>query len=315
MGLSKNYQKRLILVVVSITLLLLPCFIRSQHWLHVLILAVLESIVVMGLIAQYKVKLVTFCSATFWGIGAYISGLLSTRCHFDFWLCLPLSAIGTAVIALILGLVVLRAGWVTFLMLSIVIAEVFVEAIGHLPPLGGWDGITGVPYPAIGSFVFLSKTSYYYLTIGLFAVCVLIFYAFYRSPIGTAWLAIGQSSDLAASIGVNLFRYRMAAYVAAGFTSGLSGSLYAHYSSYLVPNTFDILRSLYMSISGVIGGMNFVVVGPVVGSFVMKGLPELLRITDKYEPIFVGVMIILCALFFRKGVVGMFSERMMRALR
>lgn len=308
-----NYRMWIILFV-ALMLISLPFIIKSQHWMHLIILVGLESILVVGFVVQYKVRLLTFCAATFWGIGAYMSGILSKRWDIDFWLCLPLSGIGTALIAFIIGILVVRAGWVTFLMISVVIAEIFVEALGHIQIFGGWDGIIGIRRPAIGSFVFLNKISYYYLTLGLVGICLLIFYAFYRSPIGIAWTAIGQSEELAASVGVNLFRYRMTAYVAAAFTAGLSGSLYAHYAGYLVPDTFNIVRSIYISISAVIGGLQFVIAGPIVGTFITKALPELFRITDKYEAIFVGTVIILCVFFFRKGLLGILAKRITRGL-
>jgi branched-chain amino acid transport system permease protein len=272
--------------------------------MHLIILAGLESVVVMGFVAQRNVRLITFSGATFWGIGAYISGFLAKNWGVNFWLCFLVSGMGTAAIAFILGMVIVKADWISFLMISIVIAEVFVELLGYITPLGGWDGITGIPKAAIGSFVFSSKTSYYYLTLALIGVSILIFYALYKSPIGKAWTAIGQSIDLAASVGINIFRYRMAAYVASGFTAGLSGSLYAHYMSYLVPSTFDITRSLQLAISAVVGGLRSFIAGPIIGTVIMEIFPELLRITDKYEPIFVGFLIILCTLFFRKGVLG-----------
>lgn len=303
-----NYGNRIIVIIVGLILLFLPFIIRSQHWIYVINLAGLESVVVIGFVLQYRVRLISFCAATFWGIGAYISGLLSTAYDVNFWFCLVFSGLGAALVAFVLGALVIRAGWVTFLMISIVIAEVFVEALGHIQGLGGWDGISKIPRPAIGSFVFVTHTSYYYLILALIIICVVIFYAFYKSPIGKAWVAIGQSSELAASVGVNVFRYRLAAYVVACFTAGLSGSLYAHYSTYIVPSTFQLVRSLYMSISAVIGGLNFVVAGPIVGAVVMKALPELFRIADKYEPILVGAMIILSARFFRKGILGLLSK-------
>lgn len=308
-----NCQKRLILMGVLLILIFLPFIIGSQHLMHILILAGLESIVVMGFVAQYNVRLLTFCAATFWGLGAYISGFLSTRFNIDFWFCLPLAGIITGFFAFIIGLLVIRAGWVTFLMISIVIAEVFVEALGHIKLLGSWDGITGIPRPAIGSYVFLGKASYYYLTLGLLTVCVLIFMGFYKSATGKAWTAIGQSSDLAESVGINIFKYRMIAYVTAGFTTGLSGSLYAHYFCYLVPQTFGVVRSLYISINAIVGGLKFVISGPIIGSIIIKAIPELFRITDKYQPIFEGLIIILCALFFRKGIIGVLSKYITRS--
>jgi len=311
--LAFSHQKRLILIAILLLFIFLPFIITSQHLMHIFILAGLECIVVMGFIVQYRVRLLTFCAATFWGVGAYASGFLSTKFGINFWFCLPLSGIIAALFALIIGLLVVRAGWVTFLMISVVIAEVFVEVVGHINLLGGWDGMGRIPRPAIGSYIFLSKISYYYLTLVLTIVCVSIFVGFYKSAIGKAWTAIGQSSDLAESVGINIFKYRMIAYVAAGFTRGLSGSLYAHYFGYIVATTFDILRSLYISINAVVGGLGFVISGPIIGSIVIRAIPEWLRIADKYQPIFEGFVIILCALFFRKGVMGVLSRYFARS--
>jgi branched-chain amino acid transport system permease protein len=305
-----NHQKGLLLIGIFLVLIFLPFIIPSQHLMHIFILAGLECIAVMGFIVQYNVRLLTFCTATFLGLGAYVSGFLSTKLGVNFWFCLPLAGVITGFLAFIVGLLVIRAGWVTFLMTSVVIAEIFVEAIGHIDLLGGWEGISRIPRPAIGSYVLLSKTSYYYLTLALVTVCVFIFMGLYKSAIGKAWTAIGQSSDLAESVGINISKYRMIAYVTAGFTSGLSGSLYAHYFGYIVPPTFDIVRSLYISIDAVVGGLGFVISGPIIGSIIMRAIPEFFRIADKYQPVFEGSLIILCALFFRKGIIGVLSRLM-----
>lgn len=310
-----RYLKWVIIVVTGSVLIALPFIVQNQYWMHLAILVGLESVVTMGFVAQHKVRLLSFCVATFWGIGAYMSGVLAKSWGLSVWLCLPLSGIGTAMIAFILGIVVVKASWVTFLTISIVIAEVFVEVIGHITFLGGWDGLSSIPRPAIGSFVFLSKASYYYLTLVLLGVCIVIYYGFYKSPIGRAWTAIGQSSDLAASVGINIFRFRMAAYVVSGFTAGLSGSLYAHYMSCSVPGSFDILRTIYFSIGAVLGGLHFPIAGPIVGTAIMKVFPEVFRVTDKYEPIFVGSMIILCALFLRRGILGLLPKSCTRNLK
>lgn len=298
-----DYARYGVLAGVGLLLLSLP-YLVPTYFAHLLILAGLESIVVMGFVVQLRVGLLSFAIATMWGIGAYISALASTTLGIDFWLCLPLSAMGTALIAFIIGLIIIRAGGVTFLMITIVMAEIFVEAVGHLSVLGGWQGIWGIHPPTIGSFVFVSKVSYYYLTLGLVMLCALIFYALYRSPIGAAWTAIGRSSDLAASVGINLFRYRLAAYVIAAFTVGLSGSVYAHYMCFLVPQSFDIVRSIYLLIYGLVGGIGFTIAGPIIGSVTMNLITEVLRVGDKYQPIFLGGVIVLVALLFRNGILG-----------
>jgi branched-chain amino acid transport system permease protein len=311
--LSANYRKRLILIGIFLVVIFLPLIVTSQHMMHILILAGLESIVVMGFIAQYNVRLLSFCTSSYWGLGAYASAVLATYFKIDFWFSLLLAGLVTGFFAFIIGLLVIRAGWGTFLMISLVIGEVFVEVVGNTNLLGGWSGFSGIPPPAIGSYVFLSKVPYYYLTIVLIMVCILIFIGFYKSAVGKAWTAIGQSSDLAESVGINIFKYRMITYVTAAFTAGMSGSLYAHYYCFLVPQTFGTFRSLYVTISGVVGGLQFVISGPIIGSIIIKTVPEWFRITDKFEPIFEGVLMILCCLFFRKGIMGTLSKYITRS--
>lgn len=311
--LSLNYQKRLVLIGIFLIVILLPFLTSNQHMMHIVILAGLESIVVMGFIAQYNVRLLSFCTISYWGLGAYISALLSTFFEISFWFCLPLSGAITGFIAFIIGLLVIRAGWGTFLMISLVIGEVFVELVGNINLLGGWSGFGNIPPPVIGSYVFIGKVPYYYLTLALVAFAVFILVGFYKSAVGKAWTAIGQSSDLAESVGIDIFKYRMIAYVTAAFITGMSGSVYAHYFGFLVPQTFGMLRSLYITISAVVGGLGFVISGPIIGSIVVKMIPELFRITDKYEPIFEGALMILCCLFFRKGIMATLSKYVTRS--
>jgi branched-chain amino acid transport system permease protein len=84
--------------------------------------------------------------------------------------------------------------------------------------------------------------------------------------------------------------------------------LYAHYFGYIVPTTFSIVRSVYIPINAVVGGLNFVISGPIIGSIIIRAIPELVRIADKYQTIFEGFLIILCVLFFRQGVIGMLAR-------
>lgn len=313
MNLSKS-KKQIVILLLCLLLLFLPYTIRSQHLIHILIFAGIESIVVIGFVAQYHVRLLSFCTSTFMGIGAYISGVLSTMFGLEFWFCLPLAGIATGLFGFVLGQLIIRTGWVTFLMLSIVIAQVFEELVGHIQLLGGWDGMVGIIPPSFGSIVLGTKICFYYLTLGLVLFCALVFLAFYTSAIGKAWKAMGQSTDLAASIGINLFKYRMIVYVTSCFTAGLSGSLYAHYSGYIVPQTFGLVRSLFIPINAAVGGVNFLISGPITGAAVLKMVPELLRITDRYEQIFEGAVILLCALFFPTGIMGILRGKVKRGL-
>jgi branched-chain amino acid transport system permease protein len=134
---------------------------------------------------------------------------------------------------------------------------------------------------------------------------VLILTAFYSSSAGRAWRAIGLSAYLAESLGINLFNYRLLAFIIASTIAGLMGSFFAHYYGALVPGSFGPFKTINVHVYAILGGLNFPILGPVVGSFIMTFVPEFLRITEGVEPIFTGILMILLILFLPNGLLGL----------
>ena len=109
---------------------------------------------------------------------------------------------------------------------------------------------------------------------------------------------------LSESLGINVFRCRLAAFVIANFFSGLAGSFYAHYQGFLVPEAFDFWKSIYVQIYSIFGGVSYLIWGPIVGSATAVIIPEFLRITGLLEAIFYGILILVIVLFLPAGIVG-----------
>ena len=86
--------------------------------------------------------------------------------------------------------------------------------------------------------------------------------------------------------------------------AGLTGSFYAHYYETIEPETFIIFKSLYIQIYGILGGLNFYILGPTIGASIMTFAPEFLRITQEYEPIYTGSMLILLAIILPGGILS-----------
>jgi len=302
-----------VLSIVALFLIVIPLVVNSPYFLHLFIIIGIYSIVVMGVILQFRLRLWVLGSATYWGIGAYCSALLAKNLSLPFWFCLPLAAIVTGIFGLCLGIVLVRIGGVGFLLLTMVVNGIFVEVMGHTALVGGWDGIADIPRPSVyipfhGSIDFVSKPPYYYLLLFLILLIIVAFYALYRSRIGRNWVAIGSSAPLAAMIGVNLFRYRLLAFVISAFIAGMAGSFYAHYQGFLVPGMFDLHKSFDFMLYGVVGGLGFPIGGPITGSFISVVVPELLRISEMFERILFGAILILIILFLREGILGLFSK-------
>jgi len=142
----------------------------------------------------------------------------------------------------------------------------------------------------------------------------LVFSAFYAAWTGRAWRAIGLSPRLAESLGVNLFRYRLIAFVIASAAAGLMGSFFAHYYGSIVPGTFGPMRTIYVHVYAILGGIGFATLGPVIGSLIMTFVPEILRISKEVEPIFTGLVIILLAMFLPDGLLGLLKQWQNRPL-
>lgn len=258
----------------------------------------------MGFSMLWKNRLISCGQAGLFAIGAYTSALLVTRAGFSFWLAMPVGGLVSALFALMIFSAALRAGPLVFFGMSLVSSFIVMEVLGTVEYFGGWEGLMGIPRPRVGGFVFQSKRSCYYLVLGLVLLNVLVFWALYKSRIGRAWTAIGSSVRLAEAQGIDVYRYRLAASLIASFFAGVIGAFYAHYQNLLVPNTFSFLLSIYVQMFALIGGLGFFIAGPIVGACIMVFLPEFLRVTVHFQPIFYSILIILIVIFLPGGILS-----------
>jgi branched-chain amino acid transport system permease protein len=292
----------------------MPLIVRNPYFIHLLIMAALNGVLAMTFVFLLRTGLISIAIAAFWGIGAYASAVLAVRLHVPFWAALPLSTIITGVTAFVVGYVLVRRAGFSFVIQTLVFSFVIVLVFGNLELFGKYAGIFNIPHPEsipvpfVGSIEFVSKTSYYYLMLFLVLIVTLAFRAFYAAWSGRACRAIDLSPRLAESLGVNLFRYRLLAFVVASSAAGLMGSFFAHYYGSLAPSTFDAVKTINIQVYAILGGIGSAILGPLVGSFLMTIVPEVLRVTKEVEPIFTGLLVILLAMFLPGGLLGLFQS-------
>lgn len=290
--------------------LLIPFFITSSYQLHLIIMLFINVVLAMSFSMLISTGLITIGAASFWAIGAYTSAILVLNYDLSFWIALPLATLVTGLVALALGAVIVRTPGVAFVVQTMVVNMIVVQALGQIEYLGGWGGMLGIPAPdPIGTLRFSSKVNSYYLALFLLLIIVLAFAALYSSRIGRAWSAIRLNPRLAQSLGINLFRYRLIAFVISAMASGVVGSFYAHYFGTIEPGTFSVFKSIYVQIYGILGGLNFFIMGPIVGAFIMTLLPEFLRISKEIEPILTGAILVLLVIFLPGGILS-FPEKL-----
>jgi branched-chain amino acid transport system permease protein len=275
----------------------------------------MNAVLAMTFIMMLRTGLISLGIAAFWGIGAYASAALVLKAELSFWFALPAAPIITGMIAWAIGYLVVRNPGFGFLILTSIIGMLIGLVFGNIRWLGGFTGIEYIPppdpihIPFLEPILFISKIPYYFLMLVLFLLVFISFRALYTSSTGKAWMAIGLNPHLAESIGVNVFRYRLIAFVIASAAAGLEGSLYAHYIGSINPNAFNIFKTINIHIYAILGGTGFAFLGPIIGTFIMTFVPESLRIAKEIEPILTGALLILLIIFLPGGILSLFDLR------
>jgi branched-chain amino acid transport system permease protein len=288
-----------------VALILLPLIIESDYVKHLLIMSLIGTILAMTFSMLFSSGLITLGAAAFYAVGAYSSTILVINAGLSFWLSLPLTILIAAALSLGVGAVFVRHAGVAFVIISLLFAQVVVIAAGQAEFLGGWGGIMGIPRPdALGPLEFTSKAAYYYLALALVLLVALVFNALYSSRIGRAWRAIKLSPNLAGTLGINTYRYRLLAFVAGSTAAALAGAFYAHYAQTITPGAFGGWLSIYIQLYAVLGGLEFYILGPAIGAVVMTFIPEYLRVVKEAEPIITGLLLLVIILFFPGGILG-----------
>jgi len=292
--------------VLFLILALLPTVVKSPYYMHLVIMTCDNIMLGLSFSLLYSTGLLTMAAGAFWGIGAYTSALLVMKAGLSFWIALPLSGMCSVLIALGTGAVITRIPGIAFLIQTMVISLIIPEVVGYSEFLGGWGGLLGIPGPSpVGPLRFVGKAPYYYLVVVLLMLNVLAFAALYSSRVGRAWRSIRVNAQLAETLGINLYRFRLLAFVISSAAAGLAGSFYAHYFQALEPGMFTAFKSINVQIFAILGGLNYYVVGPAVGAAIMTFVPELLRVGKEIEPVITGVVLILLVIFLPGGVLSL----------
>lgn len=278
-------------------LTIFPNFMQSPYALHIMILFFLSTImgaswnIIGGYTGQYSVG-----HAAYFGAGAYTTMILMQYKQIPPWYGM-LAGIGVAVIvSLIIGAICFRLRGPYFVLASIAVAEILRLSAMNLKDItNGAEGIlaTDIPPLKIGETVitdFLSKVPFYYTSLVVALLTILVTWLVQNSKLGYYFQAIREDQDAAHSLGINLtFHKSVALALSAAFTS-LAGSFYAIYIGFIDPPTVLSLDiSVQIVLICIIGGIG-TIWGPVIGSLVLVPLSEALRSN------------LIAQLFFKAGI-------------
>jgi len=311
-----DYKSKGFGVVVLIVLLFLAPLFSSQFQLHVMITICINVMMAISMWLLSTTGLISFGQAGFMFIGAMTSTLLVKNLGWLFWPCIPLAGIVPALICIPIGRLCIRVKGVYFFIVTLAFGFVVNGVFAYFRnPFGGWYGILHIPPPEPHHlFTPLNKTPFYYLAIVLTFITCWAVYRISCSRMGMTLWSIKESDILAESIGVNVTKYKLQAFVVSAFFAGIAGTYYAHYFSYIGPLVFTFNMSFNTLIYIIVGGpLSFS--GPIVGAAVLTLIPEFFRATGAYQMLIFGVVLVLSMLFMPQGIVGLVEKKVFPLLR
>jgi branched-chain amino acid transport system permease protein len=247
--------------------------------------------------------------AAFMGVGGYACVLAVTKLGVPPALALVVGMATSALLALIIGPVVLRLTGKYFVLVTFLLGEiirmVFVEWISLT---GGSNGISGVPplHPAIAT-----PANTYYVCLAASVLCVALCARILSSEIGRAIDSVRESERVAECSGIPVLRLKVTIFVLACALVGLQGGLLAFFLRYVDPTSFSMVESLNLVVMNVVGGM-YSLAGPLIGTVFLVALPELLRGYVELQRVFFGVILIVVMAALPGGMVDVFAR--LRAL-
>ena len=256
--------------------------------------------------------LISFGHAAFVGLGAYAVGILSAHGFGDALIALPIALTASALFALATGAVCLRTHGVYFIMITLAFSQMMFFTAASLAPYGGDDGLTVRARNTIAGFALMRDAlSFYYVVFACLLATYLLCRALLGSRFGRVFCGARENPIRMASIGYDVFRYQLVAYVIAGAIGGLSGFLLANAAEFVSPAYMSWQRSGELVIMVLMGGMG-TLYGAVIGAAAFVLAEEWLSgLTEHWKMIF-GPLLVLIVLFARGGLVSL-AARLVRS--
>lgn len=287
--------------------LVAPLLVGGDLYLiHVGIMISFNVALAASLWMIWSLGVISFAHAGFMGIGAYTSALVLHKLGLSMWYGLWIGAAVSGGIAMLIALPLMRTRAVYFFMASWAVGEVIKRNFAYFKGFfGGWDGIFDIKPPVLDlGFLhvdFANRIAYYYLALFFVTMTVWIIYRMNASRTGVVWWAIHENELLAQHIGINVFRQRVVCFTIACTLVGMTGTLFAHYQTYISPKSFDIWKSEFALVHLIVGGLT-TVGGPVAGAISLTMIDEALRATGYFRTIFFGLVLIASVLLLPGGL-------------
>jgi branched-chain amino acid transport system permease protein len=247
----------------------------------------------------------------FWAIGGYTAANLSVKYGLNGW-STALATVALCIVAAgFLGAVTLRTREFVFSLVTYAAAVVGYEIAFNWDAIGGSDGIVGIaalklPF-GFAIFAGMTQEELWPVALALLLLTLLFIARFRRSKLGTAALMVQMNPALAASLGIDPRKVRLAVFVLSAPITGLAGWLYAYQRAYVGPDMFETYFLVLMLTAVVLIGRR-ILVGPLIGTAILIAQQNLLSLGGDWNKIVLGSVLALVLIFWPAGLIGLFRR-------
>ena len=251
--------------------------------------------------------LVSFGHAAYLGVGGYAVAIFAFYGVNDGFVQWGTAIGASAVVALAIGAVSIRTSGVYFIMITLAFTQMLYYLGISIEEYGGDDGIRLKMRSQFPLIDLADGLQFYYVVLALMLGAVYLVHRIVNSRFGMVLRATKSNEARSRAIGFSPYLYRLTAFVIAGALGGLAGALLANHTNYLTPDYMHWTRSGEIMFMVILGGMG-TSAGPVLGSFALLLLEDVLSGWTEHWQIILGPLLVLSVLFFKRGLAGLFTR-------
>lgn len=290
----------------------LPLLFHDKYIHSIFVFTEINIILAIALNILFgQTGIISLGQAGFFGLGAYAAAILTVKFGYSPAWGLLLAVLLPASLAYVIARPILKLQLLALCLATLALGEILYIIFSELKITGGWIGIPSIPA------LFSSNLPYYYLFAGIIALLLWMSLNLSNSRIGLAMRAIREDDVAAAAMGIDTAKLKALIFSLCAGITGLAGWLYAHFVTFISPETFNGYQSVIIVIFLVVGG-RFNIWGALLGGIVMSIIPEMTRALKEYQNLIYGAFLLIILVAMPNGLMGLvqqFKDRHLKPIR
>jgi ABC-type branched-subunit amino acid transport system ATPase component/ABC-type branched-subunit amino acid transport system permease subunit len=282
--------KKIAIVLAIAVAAFLPTLWPNPYYVHLMVIIGIYAILLLGLdIVVGYVGEVSLGHAALFGIGAYTAGVLNFQLGVPFLLAIPASIVVTAIFGAILALPALRVNGPYLAMVTLAFGTIIQILINEMTFLTNGPLGLSIRKPIFFGHQ-ITGADYYYIVLVALVLTLFVVQRILKSHLGRAFEALHDSPVASDCMGVNVYGYKVYAFVLSAGIAGFAGGLYTYSEEYISPNTYNFELTILFLLAVIMGGRK-TRSGPLLGAIIIVMLPNVLSDIELFRKISIGIAI------------------------